>query len=85
MDVLEKTAQVKQPFAAVDNPPVLSLAELQPAIDEDLTDSTRSFVKEIYEHWKTRKLGTNNRPLIPSLKVGLLTYIYQVLLTHCTV
>ena len=70
MDVLERTAQAKQPYAAVDNPPVLSLEEMEPAFDDEMTDSTRPFVKEIYEYWKTRRLRTNNRALVPSLKVG---------------
>lgn len=69
MDVLEKTAQLKQPFAAVDNPPVLTLEEMEPAFDDELTDSARPFVKEIYEHWKTRRLRTHNKILVPSLKV----------------
>ena len=69
MDVLEKAAQSKQPYAAVDNPPVLSLEDMEPAFDDDLTISTRPLVREIYEHWKTRRLGTNNRLLVPSLKV----------------
>ena len=73
MDLLEKTAQVKQPYAAVDSPPVLSLEEMEPALDDELTDSTRPFVKEIYEHWKTRRLRTNNKPLNPSLKVGFIS------------
>ena len=85
MDALERTAQTKQPFASVDNPPVLLLSDLQPAIEDDLSDSTRSFVKEIYEHWKTRRLRTNNRPLVPSLKVWLPRYTFHAQLTRCAV
>ena len=85
MDALERTAQTKQPFASVDNPPVLSLPDLQSAIEDDLSDSTRSFVKEIYEHWKTRRLRANNRPLVPSLKVWLPRCIFHAPLTRCAV
>ena len=77
MDVLERTAQAKQPYAAVDNPPVLALEEMEPAFDDEMTDSTRPFVKEIYEYWKTRRLRTNNRALVPSLKVGAVAFHSQ--------
>jgi len=68
MNLFEETAQAKQPYAAVDNPPVLPYEEMESAIDENLDDSVRAFTKEIYEHWKTRRLEDGNQSLLPSLK-----------------
>lgn len=68
MNIFEETAQAKQPFSAVDNPPVLVYEEMENAIDENLDDSARPFVKDIYEHWKTRRLRDGNHSLVPGLK-----------------
>lgn len=69
MNFFEETAQAKQPYAAVDNPPVLSLADMQEAMDATVEDSVKRFAKDIYEHWKSRRAETNNF-LQPSLKVS---------------
>ncbi|RHZ44540.1 enhancer of polycomb-like protein 1 [Aspergillus thermomutatus] len=68
MYFFEETAQRKQPFAAVDNPPVLSFAEMQDSMDATVEESVKRFAKDIYEHWKLRRIGTGNRPLLPNLK-----------------
>ena len=68
VNLFEETAQAKQPYAAVDNPPVLVYEEMESALDENIDDSIRPFTKEIYEHWKTRRLENTNHPLVPSLK-----------------
>ncbi|KAG2025959.1 hypothetical protein GB937_002102 [Aspergillus fischeri] len=68
MYFFEETAQTKQPFAAVDSPPVLSLAEMQDSMDATVEESVKRFAKDIYEHWKLRRIATGNRPLLPSLK-----------------
>ena len=70
MNCFEETAQVKQPYAAVDNPPVLSYAEIESSMDDYLDDHARAFTREIYEHWKTRRLEAGNRSLIAGLKVS---------------
>ena len=69
MSFFEETAQVKQPFAAVDSPPVLTLEEMEGAFDENIDDPARVFAKDIYEHWKARRVATGNKSLISSLKV----------------
>ncbi len=69
MYFFEETAQAKQPFAAVDSPRVLTYEEMESAFDENLDDHARPFTEEIYEHWKTRRLQTGNKPLPTSLKV----------------
>lgn len=70
MNFFEETAQTKQPFAAVDNPPVLAYSEMEDSFDAAVEDSVRRFAKDIYEHWKYRRTQSGNRPLQPSLKVS---------------
>lgn len=68
MNCFEETAQVKQPYAAVDSPPVLSYDEIESSMDDYLDDHARPFTREIYEHWKTRRLEAGNKSLIIGLK-----------------
>ena len=71
MNAFEETAQQKQPFAAVDSPPVLPLEEVELGLEELVdNDNARAFAKEIYAHWKTKRLKANNRSLLTSLKVN---------------
>ncbi|OOQ87466.1 Enhancer of polycomb-like protein 1 [Penicillium brasilianum] len=68
MNFFEETAQTKQPFAAVDSPPVLSFADMAESMDAAVEESVKRFAKDIYEHWKVRRLATENLPLEPMLK-----------------
>ncbi|PKY06837.1 enhancer of polycomb-like protein 1 [Aspergillus campestris IBT 28561] len=68
MNFFEETAQAKQPFAAVDSPPVLSFQEMQDSMDAAVEDSVKRFSKDIYEHWKSRRMSNNNQSLLPHLK-----------------
>ncbi|KAI4165789.1 MAG: hypothetical protein LQ342_000732 [Letrouitia transgressa] len=68
MDFFEQTAQVKQPYASVDSPPVLTYEDMESAFEETLNDFAKHFAKEIYGHWKTRRVMTSNKPLIAGLK-----------------
>ncbi|CAD6591648.1 MAG: Enhancer of polycomb-like protein 1 [Alectoria sarmentosa] len=68
MNCFEETAQAKQPYAAVDSPPVLSYDEIESSMDDYLDDHARPFTREIYEHWKARRLGAGNKYLIIGLK-----------------
>jgi enhancer of polycomb-like protein len=70
MNFFEETAQAKQPFAAVDNPPVLSYAEMEESFDAAVDEGIKKFAKDIYDHWKSRRIKAGNRPLQPSLKVS---------------
>ena len=72
MNCFEETAQVKQPYAAVDSPPVLSYDEIEGSMDDYLDGHARPFTREIYEHWKTRRLEAGNKSLITGLKVSRL-------------
>ena len=69
MALFEETAHAKQPFAAVDNPPVLAWEEMEHALDDALDENARPFAKEIYQHWKGRRLKQCNKGLMPGLKV----------------
>jgi enhancer of polycomb-like protein len=68
MNFFEETAQTKQPFAAVDSPPVLPLEELQEQLDDTVPSFVRNLSRLLYEHWKTRRTATGNRSLAPRLK-----------------
>jgi len=68
INFFEETSQTKQPYAAVDNPPVVPYEELEAEFDETISISARNFAKEIYEHWKSLRSMTGNRCLMPSLK-----------------
>lgn len=69
MNFFEETAQIKQPYAAIDNPPVLSFAEMQDMMDATLEDPMKIFAKEIYEHWKSCRMSVQNNAIVPQLKV----------------
>ncbi|KAJ5902527.1 Enhancer of polycomb-like protein 1 [Penicillium taxi] len=70
MNFFEETAQAKQPYAAVDSPPVLPFSEMQEAMDAAVEDCVKRYAKDFYEHWKSRRSveGNQNQTLEPSLK-----------------
>lgn len=76
MSFFEETAQAKQPYAAVDSPPVLTYEDMENSFDENIDDHARTFAREIYEHWKRRRLAAGNRSLITGLKVRRSTFIF---------
>ncbi|KAI9672227.1 MAG: Enhancer of polycomb-like protein 1 [Alyxoria varia] len=68
MSAYEQTSLERQPFAAVDNPPVLSLDEMESAFDETVEDGARTFAKEVYEYWEAERLKRGNRSIMAKLK-----------------
>lgn len=68
MSFFEETAATRQPFAAVDNPPVLSFEEIESAYDDTISLQARKWAKEIYEHWADRRAQRGNRSLMPDLR-----------------
>lgn len=68
MSVFEHQSSLRQPFAAVDNAPVLPYPEMEAVFDDTIDEQTRRFAKDIYEHWRSRRLKHLNNPLMPSLK-----------------
>jgi len=69
MNFFEETAKTKQPFAAVDNPPVVTWEEVENSFDDNFDENLRSCARDIYEHWKVSRLKSGNQSLIPGLKV----------------
>lgn len=76
MNFFEETAQTKQPYAAVDSPPVLTYDEIESSFDENIDESARLFAKDIYEHWKSRRLEAGNVSLITGLKVSKRNFLF---------
>lgn len=68
IDFFERSAQEKQPFAAVDNPPVLPYEEFESSFDETISEPARKFARDVYDYWKQQRLKHGNRSLMPSLK-----------------
>ena len=75
MNFFEETAHAKQPYAGVDNPPALTYEDMESSFDETIDDTARTFAKDIYEHWKRRRLDAGNRSLTTGLKVGSTIFI----------
>ena len=70
MNCFEDTVQMKQPFAAVGSPPVLPWGEIEPVLEDILEDHAKPFARDIYPHWRLKRLDAGNRGLITSLKVS---------------
>jgi enhancer of polycomb-like protein len=70
MRFFEEAAHTRQPYAAVDNPPILPLEELEEQFDETVGPTVRRLAKFVYEHWKSRRLDSANHGLQPSLKAS---------------
>ncbi|KAJ5734763.1 Enhancer of polycomb-like protein 1 [Penicillium manginii] len=68
MNFFEETAEAKQPFAAVDSPPVLAFADMEDSMDAAVEECVKRFAKDIYEHWKSQRIAAGNRSLEPRLK-----------------
>jgi enhancer of polycomb-like protein len=41
------------------------------SMDAAVEESVKRFARDIYEHWKARRVATDNRSLEPMLKVSL--------------
>ncbi|KXT03463.1 hypothetical protein AC578_1605 [Pseudocercospora eumusae] len=69
MNCFEETSQRLQPFANLDSAPVLSLREMQDALEEPLPAEANKHIEHIYQYWASRK---GSRPLVPTIKVRVL-------------
>ena len=83
MHFFEETAQTKQPYAAVDSPPVLSFEEIQESMDAAVEQSVKHFAKDIYPHWKETRIGAGNQALTSSLKVSNPLQIFPSFRADC--
>ena len=68
MNAFEETSAVRQPYAAVDHPPVLSFEEMQAAFDETVEEGARLFGGTIYDYWKAGRSKRGNRSIVPKLR-----------------
>ncbi|PYH88547.1 enhancer of polycomb-like protein 1 [Aspergillus ellipticus CBS 707.79] len=69
MSFFELTSRKEQPYACVDNSPLMSFEEFQQAMDPAVDDSVKRFAKDIYDHWKSRRANSEGEPLLSSPKV----------------
>ncbi|KAI9782018.1 MAG: Enhancer of polycomb-like protein 1 [Peltula sp. TS41687] len=71
MDFFEQYSRSSQPYAMVDNAPVIDFDEMARSAEfhETVDENARPFAKDIYEHWKARRTRRGNRSLAPQLKV----------------
>lgn len=69
MSFFEDTSQRLQPFANVDNAPVLSLEDMEQNVEENVSEEARRWMKVIYQHWMQRK---DSRAIMPAIKVRVL-------------
>ncbi|KAF2823871.1 hypothetical protein CC86DRAFT_468864 [Ophiobolus disseminans] len=68
VNFFEEKTQEKQPYAEVDNSPVLAYEDLEAEFDETISESARRFAKDVYAHWKNQRMLKGNRSLMPALK-----------------
>jgi len=68
MYFFEETSHIRQPFAAVDNTPILSYAEMASTFDDTIDADGRHFAPDIYEYWSTQRQKQGNVPLVARLK-----------------
>lgn len=68
MNFFEETSQARQPFASVDNTPLLGYEEMASAFDETVDEGAKRFAPAIYEYWKGQRLKKGNRALVAKLK-----------------
>jgi len=70
MSFFEETVHTKQPYATLDNAPVLPLEDFQDQFEATAGSTVRRLAKHVYEHWRSRRLDASNHSLQPSLKVS---------------
>jgi hypothetical protein len=61
------------PFANISNAPILTLEEAEgyyddPEDETNLSVDARKWAKEVYEHWRSRRVQNGNRSLLSDLK-----------------
>lgn len=69
MSFFEETSARLQPYANLDNAPILTLDEMENALDDTVSTTAQRWMKLIYQYWVSRK---GSRPLMPSIKVRVL-------------
>jgi enhancer of polycomb-like protein len=73
MSFFDLKSDKSHPFASISNAPVLTLEEAESYYDDpedetNLSVEARKWAKEVYEHWRSRRVQNGNRSLLSSLK-----------------
>lgn len=73
MSFFELKSDKNHPFANISNAPVLTLEEAESYFDDpedetNLSVEARKWAKDVYEHWRSRRLQNENRSLLSNLK-----------------
>jgi hypothetical protein len=73
MSFFDLKSDKSHPFANISNAPVLTLEEAESYYDDpedetNLSVEARKWAKEVYEHWRSRRVQNGNRSLLSSLK-----------------
>ena len=69
MNFFEETSARLQPYANVDNAPMLTLDEMERSIDDSVSLEAQQWLRPVYEYWILKK---GSRPLMPAIKVRVL-------------
>jgi enhancer of polycomb-like protein len=69
INFFEESSTRLQPYANVDNAPILSLEEMENAVDDTIGLEAQKWFKLLYAYWITKK---GSRPLMPTIKVRVL-------------
>ncbi|KAL1304480.1 hypothetical protein AAFC00_003470 [Neodothiora populina] len=62
-----KTTEL-QPQAAIDHPPPPEFEQFEEVYDDEISADGRTWAKDVYSHWQTRKAQKGNRSLLAPLK-----------------
>ncbi|THY00287.1 hypothetical protein D6D02_08945 [Aureobasidium pullulans] len=73
MSFFELKSDKNHPFANISNAPILTLEEAESYFDDpedetNLSVEARKWTKEVYDHWRSRRVQNGNRSLLSNLK-----------------
>ena len=69
MSFFEESSTRLQPYANVDNPPILSFEEMERCVDDSVSLDAQMWLRPMYQYWVLKK---GSRPLMPTIKVRVL-------------
>lgn len=69
MSFFTETSARLQPFASLDNAPILSFEEMKRSVDESMSKEAQRWMKHIYQYWVMKK---GSSTLMPAIKVRTL-------------
>lgn len=84
MDLFESIAQEKQPYLSMDVSNILPYDEIAGHFNDSLDPDLIKVAAVIYSHWKEQRISRGGRPIVPVLKVGIITSSKQITPSHKT-